>query len=150
MTPRSSQSSLSALRFGASIAVFKDGAVLLVKRGRGPHGGVWSLPGGKIEGKETPQAAALRELKEETGIEAEIAGTLGDIQIDAVGVPGEATSYRLTVFYGRYVAGVATPASDAAAVEWVVLPLLGARCLTEGTQALIGRAAERLNAGAGG
>ena len=144
----SSQSSPLALRFGASIAVFKDAAVLLVKRGRGPHGGVWSLPGGKIEGKETPQAAALRELKEETGIEAEIAGTLGDIEIGAAGVPG--TRYRLTVFYGRYVAGVATPASDAAAVEWVVLPLLAARCLTEGTQALIGRAAERLNAGAGG
>jgi 8-oxo-dGTP diphosphatase len=150
MTPRSSQSSPLARRFGASIAVFKDDAVLLVKRGRGPHGGVWSLPGGKIEGKEAPQAAALRELMEETGIDAEIAGTLGDIEIDAAGVPGEATLYRLTVFYGRYLAGVATPASDAAAVEWVVLPLLAARCLTEGTQALIGLAAERLKAGSGG
>lgn len=148
--PLSSPSILPRLRLGASIAVFKDGAVLLVKRGRAPYAGAWSLPGGMIEAKETSYAAALRELKEETGIEAEVAGTLDSLEITAEGKAGAATRYRLTVYYGRYLAGVARPGSDAAAVEWVALPMLGARPMTEGTAALIAQAAERLGTVAGG
>jgi 8-oxo-dGTP diphosphatase len=126
-----SQSSASRLP-GASIAVFKDGAVLLVKRGRAPKEGMWSLPGGKIE------------LKEETGIEAELAGTLGHVEIDAEGSGAVPLRYRLTVFYGRYVAGTARPGGDAEAAEWVALPQLAEREMTEGTAALIAQAAQRL------
>src|SRR5665254_20778 len=57
-----------AAREGASIAVFKERRVLLVKRGRAPFAGRWSLPGGKTEPDEAPRASACRELKEETGI----------------------------------------------------------------------------------
>jgi 8-oxo-dGTP diphosphatase len=139
-----SQSSASRLP-GASIAVFKDGAVLLVKRGRAPKEGMWSLPGGKVEpGGETAPMAALRELKEETGIEAELAGTLGHVEIDAEGSGAVPLRYRLTVFYGRYVAGTARPGGDAEAAEWVALPQLAEREMTEGTAALIAQAAQRL------
>lgn len=124
--------------------MFKDGAVLLVKRGRAPKEGLWSLPGGKIEPGETAPMAALRELMEETGIEAELAGSLGNVEIAAAGRGGAPLRYRLTVFYGRYVAGVARPGSDAAAAEWVALPGLSERAMTEGTAALIAQAAERL------
>jgi 8-oxo-dGTP diphosphatase len=138
-----SQSSASR-RLGASIAVFKDGTVLLVKRGRVPKEGLWSLPGGMIEPGETAPMAALRELKEETGIAAELAGSLGEVEIDAEGRGGVPLRYRLTVFYGRYLAGVARPGSDAEAAEWVALPGLSVRAMTEGTAALIAQAAERL------
>jgi 8-oxo-dGTP diphosphatase len=143
-----SQSSASRVP-GASVAVFKDGAVLLVKRGRAPKEGMWSLPGGKIEPGETASMAALRELKEETDIEAELAGTLGNVDIDGEesGVPFR---YRLTVFYGRYVTGVARPGGDAAAAEWVALPGLAGRPMTEGTAALVAQAAQRLQRVAGG
>jgi 8-oxo-dGTP diphosphatase len=48
--------------------------VLLIRRGTPPRLGEWSLPGGRIEWGEPVKAAALRELREETGVEAEITG----------------------------------------------------------------------------
>lgn len=47
-----------------------DGRVLLAKRPAGkPMAGLWEFPGGKIEPGETPEAALIRELYEELGIE---------------------------------------------------------------------------------
>src|SRR3990170_2427188 len=93
-----------ALRTGASIAVFKDRRVLLVKRGRAPFAGRWSLPGGKTEGDEAPREAACRELKEETGIEADVVGIVDTIRVAAED-NGNGVTYRLTVFYGRPTGG---------------------------------------------
>ena len=49
--------------------VFRDGAVLLVKRGTEPNKGRWSLPGGALEIGETVEAAAVRETVEETRVD---------------------------------------------------------------------------------
>ncbi|PVH29246.1 (deoxy)nucleoside triphosphate pyrophosphohydrolase [Pararhodobacter oceanensis] len=47
-----------------------DGRVLLAQRPEGkPMAGLWEFPGGKIEAGETPEAALIRELHEELGIE---------------------------------------------------------------------------------
>ena len=55
----------------ATIAtVFRDGHVLLVRRANPPDAGTWGFPGGKVELGEPLEKAALRELFEETGIEA--------------------------------------------------------------------------------
>lgn len=51
--------------------------ILLVKRSVEPKIGFWCLPGGYIELGETPEQAALRELKEETGINGQIHRLLG-------------------------------------------------------------------------
>ena len=96
-----------APRDGASIAVFKDRKVLLVKRAVAPFAGLWSLPGGKLESRETPRQAACRELKEETGIEAEVEGIIDTVKVAPEG-PGDTATYRLTVFFGRPIGGSLT------------------------------------------
>lgn len=64
------------------IVCLRGDDVLLIKRGAAPLEGSWSLPGGRIEWGERAVDAALRELKEETGCEAELIGLI-DV-VDAV------------------------------------------------------------------
>src|SRR5205823_1617712 len=52
-----------------AIAVY-DECLLMIRRGRGPAAGEWSVPGGRVESGETLAEAVVRELAEETGIEA--------------------------------------------------------------------------------
>lgn len=135
---------LARVRDGASIAVFKDRKVLLVKRARPPFAGLWSLPGGKTEGEEAPREAARRELKEETGIEAEVEGVVDMVKIPRDEEDTGGTTYRLTVFYGRPTGGILKPGGDAVAAEWVHLDDVEALPMTEGTADLIWVAAHKV------
>jgi 8-oxo-dGTP diphosphatase len=54
-----------------------DQRVLLIKRNIAPKAGFWCLPGGFMELGETPEVAALRELKEETGLKGKAVRLLG-------------------------------------------------------------------------
>ncbi len=53
---------------GVGAVVFRDNQVLMIRRGKPPRMGDWSLPGGMQELGETVFAAALREVHEETGV----------------------------------------------------------------------------------
>lgn len=55
---------------GASVLVYNKDKFLLIKRGKDPYLGHWSLPGGSQEVGETLEEAAIRELKEETDLTA--------------------------------------------------------------------------------
>jgi len=66
----------------AGVVCFRDGEVLLIRRGTPPRQGEWSLPGGRIQWGEGAAVAVLRELEEETGVSAELLG-LVDV-VDAV------------------------------------------------------------------
>ncbi len=63
----------------ADAVVVQSGHVLLVKRRAAPGKGLWALPGGFVNQKETVKAAAIRELKEETNIDVPVKVLIGNI-----------------------------------------------------------------------
>lgn len=88
--------------------------VLLVRRGREPLKGKWSIPGGKMEFGETAKEAALRELQEETGITARITRL-----IDVVDSIMEDQHFVLIDFEAEWISGEPVAADDAEAAEFV-------------------------------
>ncbi|MEE2525242.1 NUDIX hydrolase [Hyphobacterium sp. HN65] len=90
--------------------------VLLVKRGREPLKGKWSIPGGKMDFGETVREAALRELKEETGVEARITRL-----IDVVDSVMGDRHYVLIDFEAEWISGEPEAADDADAAEFVAV-----------------------------
>jgi ADP-ribose pyrophosphatase YjhB (NUDIX family) len=97
-----------------SAIVVSDRKLLLVKRGKRPYKGRWCLPTGFAESGESIEEAALRELREETGIEGKIQNLI-DVE--------SCTSY----FYGdllfiafevEQTGGICLPGSDTVAVRY--------------------------------
>ena len=64
-------------RVGVGAVVLHDNRVLLVKRGRPPGVGKWSLPGGLVNLGETTREAVAREVREECGVAVRVAGVAG-------------------------------------------------------------------------
>lgn len=76
MAPMNSDTGQRSPIAAAGVVCFRGADVLLVQRGKPPLAGQWSLPGGRIEWGERAADAALRELKEETGCDADIIGLI--------------------------------------------------------------------------
>ena len=95
--------------------------VLLIRRGQPPRLNQWSLPGGRLEWGETVAAAALRELKEETAVEAELLGLIDVVDGVFPARPGgEITRhYVLIDFAARWTAGEPVAGDDAAEARFV-------------------------------
>ena len=100
--------------------VFKDDAVLLVRRGKPPAKGSWAIPGGSVRLGETLQEAAEREILEETGIviqAGEPAFVFDVIERDEC--CGVQYHYVIVDLTAEYVAGDPRPGDDAADARWI-------------------------------
>jgi 8-oxo-dGTP diphosphatase len=93
----------------------RSGRVLLVRRGRPPFEGRWSLPGGFCEWKETTETCCAREALEETGVRVKVGELLG-VYSDPDRDP---RGHNITVLYAaRPVRGKAQGGDDAAEARW--------------------------------
>lgn len=107
-------------RAAVSGAIFRDDEVLLVRRGRAPALGLWSLPGGHIELGETAQDSLHRELAEETGIAARLLGVADAVDVVMRDEAGAVTFHRvIVVFGGIWLEGAARAGSDVSEAAWV-------------------------------
>lgn len=126
-------------------AVVRDdaGRLLLIRRGRPPAAGLWSLPGGRIEPGETAAEAAAREVREETGLEV----LVGPVLITAVVGDG---AFRVQDFAATVVGGELRAGDDATDARWVDEAELAGLPLTPGLLDALTRARHAGSAAFGG
>lgn len=122
-------------------AVVRRGAdVLLVRRGRGPGRGRWSLPGGRVEFGETLRQAVAREVREETGLEVSVGRFLG--WVERMGERPAPYHYVILDFAAEPLDPEIVPSAgdDAAEVAWVPLADIGELVLVPGLEDFLAEA----------
>lgn len=125
----------------AGVVVWRGGEVLLIRRSKPPYQGEWSIPGGKIGFGETSEEAALREVREETGIEAEIAGLVGVYESIT-----EHGHFIMIDYAARWRSGEPEAGDDALEAEFVPLATALDRVSWDKTRTAIEDSLSRLGA----
>lgn len=125
-----------------SVCVFRGAQALLATRTRPPFEGAFSLPGGLVEAGETLEAAALRELLEEVGVEARVLGFNRHVEsIERDGAGGVRRHFVIASFVAEWIAGEGTPGLEAGEVAWAAPEALDAMTLTPMTAEVVRAAA---------
>ena len=99
----------SAFTDCVGVICFRGDDVLLIKRGTAPRKGEWSIPGGRIEAGESEEAAALRELIEETHVTANLG-----VKVATIDAQFEGYNYRLHDYVAVWISGEPKGGDDAA------------------------------------
>jgi 8-oxo-dGTP diphosphatase len=111
-----------------------DDALLVVRRGRGPAAGEWSVPGGRVELGETLHEAVVRETYEETALEVVVDRYLG--WVERMGEADAEEPFHFVVLDFAVTPldpdQPVVPGDDAAEVAWVPLGELSALRLVAG------------------
>ena len=110
-----------------------DGRLLLIRRGRPPAEGRWSLPGGRVEAGESDAEAVVRELSEETGLRVEPGRLIGSVERPG---PGGVT-YDIHDYAALVTGGALRPGDDASDARWATAADLRALPTTDGLVAAL-------------
>ncbi|MED5501825.1 MAG: NUDIX hydrolase [Pseudomonadota bacterium] len=103
----------------AIAAVIRDGNVLLVRRRNPPDANHWGFPGGKIDFGETIESAALRELHEETGVQANVVKTFTAVDVfDHDGAGHIQQHFVLIAVLCQWISGEPVAGDDALDARW--------------------------------
>ena len=97
----------------ASVALVRDGKVLLIKRAFAPYQHLWTLPGGRLEPDESIEQCAIREIAEEIGV------TIRNPRLVMVQALGRDLAYRLAVFVTSDFTGRIVASNEIADHKWV-------------------------------
>ncbi|MEW6257573.1 MAG: NUDIX hydrolase [Pseudomonadota bacterium] len=117
----------------ASAAVFREGRVLLAKRGFAPGLGLWSLPGGRVEPGETLAEAAAREVREEVGVEADVIAVAAALDFIGHDDAGALVSHFVVIAHvALWRAGEPQPGPEATEVGWFVPEAVAGLATTRG------------------
>lgn len=114
------------------------GQVVLIRRGKAPREGQWSIPGGRIEWGETIEEALRREIMEETGLTVRIERLIDVIDLVARDTPDTVSGhYVLIDFKAVHISGELRAGSDAAEACWASPDMLDQYSLWEETRRII-------------
>lgn len=128
------------ISIGVGAVVFRGSDVLLIKRGKAPFKGEWSIPGGGLEFGERVRDAVIREVREETGVEIELIGLLDVFDAIAPGEQRPMAHMVLIDYVAEWVAGAPRPGDDAVEAEFVSVETAIARLSWDVTRQAIRRA----------
>ena len=103
--------------------VFRDDALLMVRRATNPGQGQWSLPGGRVEPGETMHQAVVRELAEETGVTVICDEPIGWVEQIADGYHFVIVNFAATAVSGETPLGASDAAEAAFVPRWTVSEL---------------------------
>src|SRR5580704_16153106 len=128
-----------------SAAIVRDGRVLIVRRGRAPAKGIYTLPGGGVELGETLEQAVSREVREETSLDIEPVALVGFRQAIARDAAGRVERHFVILpFAARFIGGKISLNEELAAADWLAPEAIAGLKTTEGLAAIVAAASERL------
>lgn len=128
-------------RVGVGAVVLDGDRVLLVKRGRAPGAGKWSLPGGLVHLGETTREAVVREVAEECGLAVSVKDVAGVVDRVVRDDAGRIRYHYVLVDYLAFPDSTrVVPGSDAADAQWIEIDRVVELDTTEGLLDMVRRA----------
>ena len=131
------------IKVGVGAVVFRGDEVLIIKRGKPPFEGQWSIPGGGLDYGETVKDAVAREVREETGLEIEILGLIDVFDGLPQDKDGDFAQHIVMIDYVcEWRAGEPVAGDDAAEAEFAPVETALERLSWDKTRQAIGQAVE--------